>query len=209
MGKTPIISFDEVAVEKTQNSFIKELGLVFMPWIILGGGSAINMLALENEFASKSTILIFILAVVASLIKTLYRYPTSIFDNKNVEDILQEVNVSSITPVPCTLRGKLIGKGNPGYMFSEDFVLEDETGIIFMDYAQPLNIWNALFGLLKADKYVDKEVEVRGWYRRAPIPYFEIKEMDVDGQKVKCYSYITQIAFSIALIVVLGIWFLV
>ena len=79
-------------------------------------------------------------------------------------------------------------------------IIEDETGIIFLDYAQPLNIWNGLFGLLKAGKYIDKEVEVRGWYRRAPIPYIEIKEMNVEGKNVKCYSYITQIVLSVILI---------
>lgn len=167
------------------------------------------MLALGNEFMSKSTILVFILATVASLLKTLYRYPTKIFNDKKVSDILEEVKVSAINPVPCNIKGKLIGKGNPGYMFSEDFVLEDETGIIFLDYAQPLNIWNGLFGLLKTNKYIDKEVEVKGWYRRAPIPYIEIKEMYVEGKNVKCYSYITQIVFSIILIGALGFWYFI
>lgn len=209
MNIRPIISFNETKPESYMDDFIKEVCIMFMPWIILIGGVLVNIFALGNEFFSKSTIIVLALASFASLLKTLYRYPTKLFDNKKVSDMLEEVKVSSISPVPCSINGKLIGKGNPGYMFSEDFVLEDDTGIIYLDYAQPLNIWNGLFGLLKANKYIDKEVEVKGWYRRAPIPYIEIKEMIVEGKTVKCYSYITQIVFSIVLIIGLCVWFLV
>jgi heat shock protein HtpX len=207
MNQTPVILFDDNKPESYADDFVKEVAIMFMPWIILIGGILINVFALGNEFESKSTILVLIIAAFASLLKTLYRYPNKVFGEKKVSDALQEVKVSGIRPVPCTIKGKLMGKGNPGYMFSEDFVLEDETGIIFMDYAQPLNIWNSLFGLLKAGKYIDKEAEVVGWYRRAPIPYIEIKEMYIEGEKVKCYSYITQIVFSIILIGALVVWF--
>jgi heat shock protein HtpX len=61
-----------------------------------------------------------------------------------------------------------------------------------------------MFGLLKANKYIDKEAEVIGWYRRAPVPYIEIKEMYVEGRKVKCYSYIAQIISAILLLGILG-----
>jgi len=101
------------------------------------------------------------------------------------------------------LKGKLIGKGDPGSIFSEDFVLEDETGIIYLDYAQPLNIWSFLFGLLKSKKYIDKEVEVKGWYRRAPITYIEIKEMNVEGKPIHCHRYGFQLGFASALIAAL------
>lgn len=209
MNIRPIIAFDEAKPESYVDDFIKEIFIMFMPWIVLVGGVLINVFALGNEIVSKSTILVFILAALASVLKTLYRYPTKLFEPKEVSTVLEEVKVSAIKPVPCTLSGKLIGKGNPGYMFSEDFILEDETGIIYLDYSQPLNIWNGLFGLLRANKYIDKEVEVKGWYRRAPIPYIEIKEMDVDGKKIKCYSYITQIVFSIVLTIGLCVWFFI
>ena len=55
----------------------------------------------------------------------------------------------------------------PGYILSEDFVMRDETGIIFLDYRQPLAIWEMLFGLLKAGDFAGEPVVVEGWYRRA------------------------------------------
>lgn len=198
MNTRPIISFDEKKTESYADDFIKELAIMFAPSIICIVGLLVAVLGYD---ASQTSIcLALALTFAASLLKTLYRYPTKRFDENKVSDLLQEVKVSGVTPIPCCIKGKLMGKGTPGFMFSEDFVLEDETGIMYLDYAQPLNIWNGLFGLLKAGKYIDKEAEVKGWYRRAPIPYIEIKEMNVEGKNVKCYSYITQIVLSVILI---------
>ena len=62
----------------------------------------------------------------------------------------------------------------PGLLYSEDFVVRDSTGILFLDYQQPLVIWNFLFGLLRPSKYQNTTVRVTGWFRRATVPYFEI-----------------------------------
>jgi heat shock protein HtpX len=79
----------------------------------------------------------------------------------------------------------------PGLVWSEDFVLQDRTGILFLDYNQPLGIWNFLFGLLRAGRYQGKEVRVSGWFRRAPVPYLELNRLEVlDGSlpSRKCYA---------------------
>lgn len=51
--------------------------------------------------------------------------------------------------------------------------LQDKTGIIFLDYRQPLALGNFLFSLLRMKRYSREEVKVTGWYRRVPISYFE------------------------------------
>ena len=100
----------------------------------------------------------------------------------SVAALLHKVKVSGIRPVPCQISGTVIGRGIPGYMFSEDFVMKDDTGIIFLDYRQPLAIWELLFGLLKAGTFEGKRVTVEGWYRRSPTPYIEIKTIECDGK---------------------------
>jgi hypothetical protein len=70
-----------------------------------------------------------------------------------------------------------------------EFVVQDETGIIFLDYSQPLNILNFLFGLLRAGKFINTEVDVRGWYRRSPTPYIEVREIRRGDQSSTCYTY--------------------
>jgi heat shock protein HtpX len=89
--------------------------------------------------------------------------------------------------VACTLRGRIIGKGVPGLVWSEDFVMQDDSGIIFLDYKQPLAIWEWLFGLLRAGEWQGREVTVTGWYRRAPVPYIELRTMDSGAGPSKCW----------------------
>ena len=100
-----------------------------------------------------------------------------------------EVKVSHITSVPCILKGTIIGRGNPGCIFKEDFIVKDSTGIILLDYNRPLRILDKVFALFKSKEYFDKEVTVKGWYRRSPVPYIEVKEYTVDGVTKKIWTY--------------------
>ena len=72
--------------------------------------------------------------------------------------------------MPARLRGTIIGKGVPGLIWSEDFVMRDGTGILFLDYRQPLHIWEWLFGLFRAGQFAGKPVEAVGWFRRRSVP---------------------------------------
>ena len=103
--------------------------------------------------------------------------------------------------MPCIIRGKIIGRGIPGLIFSEDFVMQDETGIIFLDYRQPLGIFNFLFGLLRAAQYIDQGAEITGWYRRSPIPYIEIKKLKIGDKESTCFVYNVKLFFSILIII--------
>ena len=106
----------------------------------------------------------------------------------SVTGLLHKVKVSNVRPVPARLRGTIIGKGVPGLIWSEDFVMRDATGILFLDYRQPLRIWEWLFGLFRAGDFTGKAVEVVGWFRRAPVPYLELKSITVDGVTRNSYA---------------------
>lgn len=108
--------------------------------------------------------------------------------------------------MPATIRGRIIGKGVPGLIYSEDLVMQDSTGYIFLNYEQPLNIFNFLFGL-KNTAYIGTEVVVTGWYRRAPVPYFEIYKLQAFDGVNTAYIYWYKILFALFLIG-LGIFFI-
>lgn len=134
------------------------------------------------------------------LIKTLYSYRRS-FRPTTVKDLVNTIKVSAVRGIPCILRGKVIGRGVPGLAWSEDLVVRDNTGFLVMDYKQPLGLINFFFGLVKAGKFVGKDVEVKGWYRRAPVPYVELSEIkSIDGsQRSKCWYYPFTLGFSLIL----------
>ncbi len=60
---------------------------------------------------------------------------------------------------------------------TRDSLMKDQTGIIFLDYRQPLAIWEILFGLFKAKKYQGEQVVAEGWYRRSPVPHVQLKSI--------------------------------
>ena len=45
---------------------------------------------------------------------------------------------------------------------------------------------------------IDKEITVKGWYRRNPVPFVEIYEYTVDGKTKKVWTYtVTMVLYSI------------
>jgi hypothetical protein len=50
---------------------------------------------------------------------------------------------------------------------------------------------------MKRAKYDYQEAEVTGWYRRAPVPYIELRSIKVEGgEERKCYTYIAKYVWA-------------
>jgi hypothetical protein len=139
---------------------------------------------------------------IGYLINVLFNYADMFARDITIAGLLKKIKVSGVRPVGCRVSGKLVGRGMPGLIYSEDFVLKDETGIIFLDYNQPIPLWNFFFGLLRAGKMNGQDVTVTGWYRRAPVPYIEIRTITgAEGKTHRCYTYPVKLFVAIALIV--------
>ena len=55
---------------------------------------------------------------------------------------------------------------------------------------------------------IDKEVTVKGWFRRNPVPFIEIYEYTVDGQTKRIWTFLIElilyiIAFITAILFIL------
>lgn len=205
LGQRPFVVFDRAKPESYWDEFLIDLLVMALPIVALVGGLALvlSLRASTGEWHTYYAGLALAVFGAGTLLKTLFRYRGGEFRQATVADLLSEVKVSPVRPVPTTLTGRVIGKGVPGLIYSEDFVLRDETGIMFLDYQQPLAIWNFLFGLLKAGGYQGDEVRVTGWFRRAPVPYVEIFKLEVlsgTGESRTCYSYYASLAWGALLL---------
>ncbi len=181
------IVFDLKKDESYLDDFALELLINFAPLIALLA-TFIIFFVLPTQ--SKLVICIGLLVtLLLSYFKFDRAHKNRDYKDTTVSDLLGEVKVSQITSIPCVLEGTVIGRGNPGCIFNEDFVIKDKTGIIFLDYNQPLNIVNKIFAIFKSKEYFDKTIKVTGWYRRNPVPYVEIKTMEVDGKVKKIWTY--------------------
>ncbi|MFX1392609.1 MAG: zinc metalloprotease HtpX [Promethearchaeota archaeon] len=143
------------------------------------------------------------------LIKTTFKYKNG-FEPRKVVDLVTYVKASPIRTIPAILEGTIVGRGVPGYYFGEDMLLQDETGLIYVDYESLFPLFgNLIFAMRTIKKYIGYKVRVIGWYRRGPSPYFEIKMIEsASGQRNKNYrkqsSYIWAIiAFIIGFFIFL------
>ena len=194
MNQKPYIVFDLEKTQKFAGNFALEVLINIMPVICI----IITMIMCIpfSDYIFKVCGIGLILFTLFSFIKFKKAHKSG-YKETTVEELLGEINVSHITSVPAIVNGTIIGKGDPGCIFSEDFVIQDKTGIIFLDYNQPLHIVNKIFALFKSGKYIDKEITVKGWYRRSPVPFIEIYEYTVDGKTKKVWTY----SFSMCLFV--------
>ena len=205
-GQEPFIVFDLQKTESYVDDFLIEVVIFFLPKVFFIAGIITVFFAIDGDKKLFAIVgILALLTVITSFIKFRRSHKTEYKEN-TVAGLLGEVKVSHITSIPCILKGTIIGRGNPGCIFSEDFVIKDQTGIIFLDYNQPLMIVNKIFALFKSSQYFDKEITVKGWYRRSPVPYVEIYEYIVDGKVKKIWTYkLSLVIYVIALIASIGL----
>lgn len=190
-GQTPFITFDLTKTESYVDDFAIEVVINYLPIVTLLLTLIIATISgIYTDYGLKIVGIGGVITMILSFIKLGRRYKNNIeYKQTTVSELLGEVKVSGVTSIPCTLEGTIIGRGNPGCIFNEDFVIKDNTGIMFLDYNQPLKTVNKIFAIFKSKEYFDKTIKVKGWYRRSPVPYIEIKEMEIDGKIKKCYTY--------------------
>ncbi len=208
-GQEPYVVFDQVRPESYWDEFFTDLTIHLLPLAALLVPLAFfGLRSLDQTTAMQQPVWPVMLTLLgaALLLRFRFSYRGGYFPEMSVASLLKRVKVSAVRPVPCTLRGTIIGRGVPGYLFSEDFVLKDDTGIMFLDYRQPLGLWELLFALLKAEDYQGREVVVEGWYRRAPVPYVELKSIRAGANLSRSWVPFLYRLTAIALLVAGLIW---
>ncbi|MCP4760274.1 MAG: M48 family metalloprotease [archaeon] len=182
------VEFEKQVGKTAMDEFIVEIILLTLPkalfigWIILIPVLTIlGQIQLENIFANLG--LCFLVAGIAQLIQNRFKYSGN-FEENEITDLIGNVRVSPIRPVPTITSGYVIGKGAPGLFWSEDVFIRDEKGLMYIDYDWGIGIINTLFGIFKVNKLIDKDVRVIGWYRRGPSPYIQVHRIEVlDGSE--------------------------
>ena len=185
MGQEPFITFNLWKPESYWDDFLEDLAAMWLPTFMLVALGGAAFYTGEKWLYG----LALAMAGVSWLVKLSLLYPRKFFPRTTVSALLRNVKVSGVRGIPCVLAGRVIGRGVPGLIWSEDFIMRDETGIIFLDYSQPLRVWEFLFGLMRWRKLSELDVEVTGWYRRSPVPYVEIQAISTEASRYRCYTF--------------------
>ena len=181
-----------------RGAFLGELVIMIAPYGALGWA----LWSVGN--GSRSDIAVALMAAgLLFVVKQVVRYPTEHQPVDQMTNLLTRLDASPMRGIPVSLQGRIIGRGMPGYVLAADLDLEDATGFLTLQYRQPLPFWGGLFALFKADRFLGQPVFVRGWYRRGPGPYVELRDViAADGTKTRCWEWVVRYALAVALVLV-------
>ena len=113
------------------------------------------------------------------MLRIAYRYRGE-FTSSRIASLIEDTEVSQMRPRAVELRGEIVGNGVPGAFWSPDFVMRDESGMIFLLYRSSIPFARLFFALTNADRFIGEQVVLRGWYRRGLRPYVEISKLSAD-----------------------------
>jgi Zn-dependent protease with chaperone function len=159
-----------------------------------GAAALVGFLYLPGDNAAVHLVCLAIAAVLVTLWAAWGRPLTGYRPIDRIVDLLGRLDVNPARTLPVSLRGQVIGRGQPGYQLSADLVLQDDSGFVPLHYRQPVPFARTRFALTKAGRFADQQVLVRGWYSRSHNgPIVELRDVvGADGTTTRCRQWIVR-----------------
>ena len=203
MGKDPYVGFDLMQPESYIDEFLLDVSAGY-GWVLAFPVSIAYMVAAGMifgpfmAFLSGMGLMMSIIGFSLFLYLGRYRYPMG-FRESDVEFLLDDPKASPLRGIPVTVQGRIIGRGEPGLFFNEDFKIDDGTAMVLIDYHQVLGIIDLMEGVFKTGGRIGANVRLKGWYRRMITPYIELYELEWSGGRKKMRTRPVKMGFSLAL----------
>lgn len=174
------------------SGFLKDVAVTMLPALLAIGFPVIYLLSAYYGYAEFSLKILggwwLSLIGISVIMATLYKYPGGEPKAAIVMDLMSDVYASPVRGKPVRLEGKLIGKGVPGLIFSEDMVMQDRTGLMFLNYESWFPFFgNLLFGISKVSKLLNMNAEISGWFTRGMSPIVGLRRLKTETDFVKGY----------------------
>ena len=184
-------------IMEARGRFAKELAIAVAPWLLVIAGVVFGMLP-DSRFGMGMAVAV---AGLLFFVKQQFRYPADHQPVDELAGLLERLDAGPVAGIPVTVRGRIVGRGMPGYVLSPDLVVADSSGFVTLLYRQPLPFVAELFGLFRAGAFQGEEVVARGWYRRMPGPVIELRDVHtVNGRKARSWEWVARYAGSVLLV---------
>lgn len=189
---------DQAQIADARGRFGRELAIGLAPYAVL-----LPLVAFGAFTGSALSIGIALAAAGACFVaKQHLRYPAGATPVDGVTSLLERLDAGPMGGIPVEIRGRIIGRGFPGYVLSPDLVLQDTSGFVPLQYRQPVPFLASLFGLFQAKAFIGQDVVAQGWYRRGPGPVVELRRVTAaDGRHARCYTSTARHAAAWVLVV--------
>lgn len=182
---TDSISTMDVDRRKLYHGFFLGAFIYFLPFIVPVIALAVSGF-LKNPF-----ILLWIPGGVgvAMLIKILYKYPSDQMPEATTTlDMMRDMYASPVRGRLYSLEGTVIGRGQAGSYVSEDMMLQDPKGLVYLNYESAFSfIGNFIFALGKVKKLIGKQVSAIGWFFRDVGHHLDLKQITAESNVIQSY----------------------
>lgn len=142
------------------------------------------------------------------LIQIPYRFSFAAPVETTVLEQMRNPYASPIRGRQVSINGKVIGRGVPGFIFSEDMMYQDATGLIFLDYNSSVGfVGNFFFALTKIKGLFEKPSQAVGWFYRGMGSSIALKSIRTEeGTTVRSHPILWTVVWSV-LLLALTVWF--
>lgn len=186
------IKHQEYNKEKMWKKFGKDIlinymsSLIFLVFLILIPIGLVN----GDYTLFVNTTLLFIILGYMYYIRLNYKFPMGYgFEKKEIIDCMSDIYASPVRGTPVKFEGKAIGKGQAGYIFSEDMIFQDKTGFIYLNFESLFgSIGNFFFAWQKLEKLLGLDAKANGWFFRGNTHHLELNEFNTNGYNIKSYT---------------------
>jgi Zn-dependent protease with chaperone function len=209
------VEFDMAAVvrdgkrlskKRLYGNFVLDVVLFYAEFVGLGLGALVGFILYTNTQNVGFLVGLSLLGLgLGSILKTFVMYPG--FGQSQPTDIFTlmcDPYASPLRARPAQLKGKIIGRGDAGYVFGSELQFQDDTGMIFVRYA---SLWgplgNFFFGWLGANELVGANAKIEGWFRRGIAPSLDLKRMAGGGKTTHSYPRFWSV-FAGGLVTIVG-----
>lgn len=137
------------------------------------------------------------------LIQIIYRFPFGKAFETTILDEMRNPYASPIRGKPVMLSGQVIGRGIPGYVFSEDMMYQDKTGLTFLDYNSLFGfVGNLFFALGKIKSLFGIPSRAEGWFYRGMSSLISLRYIQTEKEVVRSHPILWSLIFPLILIAI-------
>jgi len=130
---------------------------------------------------------------IVSLAVLLYRYPRSQAKTTTILDEMRNVYASPVRGKKVLIQGQIIGRGTPGYVFGEDLMIQDSTGMTFLNYESIIPfLGNFFFALGKVKKLIGQAVQAQGWFFRSYSSQVSLSSLKTNSDTIQSYPFLSK-----------------
>ena len=130
-----------------------------------------------------------------------YKFPGGSPAETTVLEQMRNPYASPLRGKPVALSGQVIGRGIPGYIFGEDMMYQDSTGLVFLSYSSAFGfIGNIFFALKKIKTLFGIPSRAAGWFYRGIGSMISLKYLQTDQEKVRSHPILWALLIPLILV---------